>query len=235
MSTATADADFDQPPRWGIRFTLKTLLVLVTLSAIWLTIRTVRARQADRVISRIAATYQLLAQRFGQPPPGMTIAVQQPGPGFHSPLPGQESVLRSGRLVTERMSIVQLAPNPAIASTSGAEIDRILENHFLSNLAHLGFLQQDKPNKPVLDVNLPKNIESFLATWYDPQCPDFAVTMQILRDNTQPLVSVLIQAQGDQPIPGGRIGSWLGQTAAFLVGLLILNVVLRSMLSWGWR
>jgi hypothetical protein len=59
--------------------------------------------------------------------------------------------------------------------------------------------------------------------------------MQILRDNTQPLISVLIQARGDQPIPGGRIGSWLGQTAAFIVGLLFLSIVIRSMLSWGWR
>jgi hypothetical protein len=234
MSATTADVDFEMPPRWRFRFTTKTLLVLASLIAIWLTIRTLRTRQADRVISRVSATYQLLAQSFDQPPTGMTIAVQQPA-GFRSPLPGRESVLRAGRLVSERMSIVQLTPSPGKALMPSAEIDPILRNHFLSALAQYGFRQQVKPNKPVIDPSVSKNIESSVVTWYDPRSPEFEVTMQVLQDKTQPLVTVLIQAKGDQPIPGGRLGSWFGQTATFVVALMILTVVLRSMLSWGWR
>lgn len=73
MSTALADYDQHSSPRRRFRFSLKALLLVVTLLCICLGVHAWRNHRADEMISRRNAVYNTLLKNLAEPPPDTDI------------------------------------------------------------------------------------------------------------------------------------------------------------------
>jgi hypothetical protein len=228
MSPDSADVDFDAPPRWRFRFKLKTLFILMALVAIWLTIHVIRDRQADAAISAVSAVYGRLADACEKPPDGTRIAILHPLTGFRGAVQSNNWATAHGRYVDSRTVVEQLNLANSLASLPMANIDRLLCDHFMEHLAQFEVI----PNSDT-DSAAPNPIE-FEKMWHDPNRPDFTIAMHVIHSVGRPLATVIVQAEVDQPLAGGRFGAFLLGFFSNIVAALIVLVALRSMLGWGW-
>ncbi len=73
MSTAPAEIDRDTSPRRSFRYSLKALLLLVTLLCFWLGVNAWRNHRADEMASRRNAVYSTLLKNLTEPPPDTDI------------------------------------------------------------------------------------------------------------------------------------------------------------------
>src|SRR3990172_8225628 len=84
MNSNAETTDDTQPRRWRFRFSLKTLLILVTLPCLWLGGHVVRYRQTAAVVARYRALSDVIRQSMVTAPENTSFV------RFDLPLSGSE-------------------------------------------------------------------------------------------------------------------------------------------------
>ena len=228
MSTHISTPESASPHRPRFRFNLKTLLVLMSLVAVWLTIYTIQNRRADELIARRVSILHSLAERMNLPPDDTIIRAIPAGQITTSPVPGRGAVLHLGGWNESQSAIVQLQLGSDLQKRSATDIERRLIDHYVGNLVGLGLEKLDQAD--AAKVGMARSAES----WRDPRRQDFTVTVSADYDGSKPLVDVLIFAVAHQTLfPGEQLTALASWLAAFVLGLLILRTIARSMLGLG--